>query len=62
MSIYDIVHKDIRLRKESPTHRALVMEVGCLADVLIDKMKTDEEMRISDFDSFYDDYVLIYGH
>ena len=60
MPIYDIVHKDIELRKQCPTYRTLVCDGGYVTDSLVNELVDGEEMTIEDLNSFPDTYVFLY--
>jgi len=59
MPIYDIVQKDIELKKQQPVYRSLVKEGGYLSDMLINELQDGEEMTIEDLNSFPQAYVLV---
>lgn len=60
MPIYDLIQKDIQLKKQSPTYRTLVNEAGDFSDTLINESEDGEEMIIEDLNSFPNAYVFIY--
>ncbi|CAF1512702.1 unnamed protein product [Adineta steineri] len=60
MPIYEIVQKDIELKRHNPTYRTLVREGDSSSDSLINELEDGEEMIIEDLDSFPNAYVFIY--
>ncbi|CAF4839868.1 unnamed protein product [Rotaria sp. Silwood1] len=60
MPIYNIIQKDIELKKQFPTYRTLVDEGGYDEDILINELEDGEEKIIEDLNIFPDAYVFIY--
>lgn len=61
MPIYNIIQKDIQLKKQYPIYRTLVNEGGYHTENdPINELEDGEEMIIEDLNRFPDDYVFIY--
>ncbi|CAF3304636.1 unnamed protein product [Rotaria socialis] len=59
MPIYDIVQKNIELRRQNPKYQTLVNEHGTSVQGLINELEYGEEMTIEDPNSFPDSYAFI---
>ncbi|CAF3842523.1 unnamed protein product [Rotaria sordida] len=60
MPIYDIIQKDIQLKRQCPTYRTLVNEGGFEDETLINELQHSEEKIIEDLNTFPGAYAFIF--